>query len=70
MIYKGYEIAKFYSEKFVPRHVISEYYQTEKDSIDRMIRLEEKKKENIKNGNTTNSVNESIDEFLNWCNEE
>jgi len=62
MLYKGYEIEKYCNGegKYVPNHVIREYYQGEKRNIDRMIKLEETKKNNI----STETVEESIDDFL------
>ena len=60
MLYKGYEIEKYCNGegKYVPNHVIHEYYQSEKRNIDRMIKLKES------NATMTESVEESIDDFL------
>ena len=58
IMYRGYEIDKFYSDKFVPRHIVREYYQGERDRIDRMIKLEEIKK------NTDYSNIKTVDECL------
>jgi len=62
MLYKGYEIEKYCNGegKYVPNHVIREYYQSEKRNIDRMIKLKETEKTN----KNTETVEESIDEFL------
>ena len=60
MLYKGYEIEKYSNGegKYVPNHVIREYYQSEKARIDRLIKLKES------NVQMTESVEESIDDFL------
>jgi hypothetical protein len=60
MLYKGYEIEKYSNGegKYVPNHVIREYYQSEKARIDRLIKLE---KSSV---TMTESVEESIDNFL------
>ena len=60
MLYKGYEIEKYSNGegKYVPNHVIREYYQSEKARIDRIIKCEES------SVTMTESVEESIDNFL------
>lgn len=60
MMYRGYEIEKYRNGegKYVPNHAIREYYQSEKARIDRLIDRE------VKNVQMTESVNESIDDFL------
>ena len=62
MLYRGYEIEKYCNGegKYVPNHVIHEYYQSEKRNIDRLIKLEETKKNNM----NTETVEESINDFL------
>lgn len=60
MIYKGHEIPEFKSDKFTPKHVIKEYYRDAKDRIDRIVRIEENKKENV----NTISVEESLNSFF------
>lgn len=64
MNYKGYEIEKFNQGegKWVPNHVIKEYYQSEKDNIDRLIKKEKTKCE------MTKTVDECFDDFLNEMN--
>ena len=60
MIYKGHVIEKYCNGegKYVPNHVIREYYQSEKARIDRLIERESRKVE------MTKSVNDCIDDFL------
>lgn len=67
MIYRGYEIAKFYSNKPVSNNVIREYYQAERDRIDRTIRLEEIKKQNEKEGYNPENFEDGVDTFLKEC---
>jgi hypothetical protein len=64
MLYRGYEIEKFYSKEPVPKHIVREYYQGEKARIDRIIAYKEKHQENIENGFKQKSVNETLDEFF------
>lgn len=60
MMYRGYEIEKYCNGegRYVPKHVIREYYQSEKTRIDRLIDRESKEIQ------MTESVDESIDDFL------
>lgn len=67
MIYRGYEIAKFFSNKTVPSNVIKEYYQAERDRIDRIIRIEEMKKQNEKDGYNPGNFEDGVDDFLKEC---
>ena len=62
MNYKGYEIEKYSNGegKFVPNHVIREYYQSEKAMIDRQIKIN-KNKESFTN---TETVEESLNSFF------
>lgn len=66
MLYRGYEIEKYCNGegKYVPNHVIREYYQSEKARIDRLIKLEETRKNRPENTETIEDALNSFFDFL------
>lgn len=59
ILYRGYEIDKFYCKDTVSNFTIAQYYRQEKARIDRIIEQESEQKE------MTRPVDECIDELMN-----
>lgn len=60
MEYRGHTIEKYHNNELVPNRIIRQYYQEQKERIDSIIDIENKRKshKNIK------TVNECLDDFF------